>query len=268
MSRSARLASIPDAWWARIAAAPHRLLMLDYDGTLAPFVVDRDQARPYPPSLERLRALAACSHTSLAIVSGRPLRQLQLLLGELEATLVGEHGWEWRARGGEIVREPLHAEAVSALDAAVHLAREAGWGELLEHKRTAVVLHTRALTGAGAKEVADRAFERWRSLVGPHVVLDRIDGGVELRARGRDKGSAVETLLARSAPGTLGVFVGDDVTDEDAFQVLETRGLGIRVGSHERPTRARARLASYEEVPAFLAEWARVVGADAGEGTS
>ncbi|HTR97239.1 MAG TPA: trehalose-phosphatase, partial [Candidatus Acidoferrales bacterium] len=126
-------------------AAPHRLLMLDYDGTLAPLTADRLTAAPLPAALPPLRALATCTHTTLAVVSGRALDEIVALLGSIGATLVGEHGWDVRGRDGQVRREPMPAEVADALARGEHLAREAGAGSALERKRTALVLHTRAM---------------------------------------------------------------------------------------------------------------------------
>lgn len=256
MKPSYALEGIPEKLWAMVAIAPHRLLMLDYDGTLAPFHVDRDQARPLPRSLELLQRLAGHRHTSLAIVSGRPVREVERLLGPLAATLVGEHGWEWRAADGTLELPDLGDAAATALAEAERVGREAGWQDVMERKRSAIVLHTRALPAARAVALEERAGAAWGALEVPGVIaLDRINGGLELRARGRDKGTVVRTLLGQAPPLTLGVFVGDDVTDEDAFEAVRERGFGVRVGEADRPTKAMGRIASCDDVPGFLERW-------------
>ncbi|HKQ62118.1 MAG TPA: trehalose-phosphatase, partial [Candidatus Polarisedimenticolaceae bacterium] len=119
------LAGVPQRLWERAAAARHRLLMLDYDGTLAPFRIDRDQAHPLPAALAALEAIAAVpGGTQLAIVSGRPVRALEQLLGPLRATLVGEHGWEMRVPGEERVEQPLPSGAGETLGRAARAADE------------------------------------------------------------------------------------------------------------------------------------------------
>ncbi len=255
------LEGIPGMLWGMVAVARHRLLMLDYDGTLAPFAAERDKAVPLPSSLRLLREIAGRAHTSVAVVSGRPLEEVERFLGDLPAVFVGEHGWEMRAPSGDVVRRRLDVSVASTIDRAEHAARAAGWDEFLERKRSAVVLHTRGLPEARAREMHDRCLETWGQLEDSHVVLDRIDGGVELRARGRNKGTVVLSLLSQSEPGTLGVFVGDDVTDEDAFDVVREWGFGVRVGHPDRPTIAQGRLASCEALPGFLEEWLRITEA-------
>ena len=102
---------------------------------------------------------------------------------------------------------------------------------------------------------------------GPTVLEYRpFNGGVELRALGRHKGSAILELLADMAPETLPVFLGDDDTDEDAFRAIETRGYGVKVGNVEKATAACGRLDAIEHVPQFLADWTRVRAAHASSG--
>lgn len=257
MNDSGLLDDIPAPLWKRVARARKRVLMLDYDGTLAPFTPRRDQSRPIPESIERIRCLARSDHTRIAIVSGRPLAELEALIGPLAATLVGEHGWDWRAPAGAIVRHPLDDDARQALSDAARLAIEAGLGEQLERKRAAVLVHTRGLPRA--REVGERAVALWRSFgEGSSFTLDRLDGGIELRARDHNKGTAARMLLEEAGPEALGVFVGDDVTDEDAFEALREPGFGIRVGDERRSSLARGRLPSPAAVPTFLKEWQRL----------
>ena len=253
------LAGVPAPLWRMVALARHRLLMLDYDGTLAPFVVARGEARPLPRTLELLRRIAGSAHTTVAIVSGRPLLEVEQLIGKLPAIFVGEHGWDQRAPNGEVIHRPLSHSVAATIDAAERLAQDAGWSGFVERKRSSVVLHTRGLPEDRARELQDRCAEAWSRLAaGGHVAVDRIDGGVEFRARGRNKGTVALSLISQSVPGTLGVFVGDDVTDEDAFDVVRELGFGVRVGGDDRPSIAQGRLASCESVPEFLSEWLRI----------
>jgi trehalose-phosphatase len=261
MHRHPALEGVAGLLWRMVALASHRLLMLDYDGTLAPFTVVRSEARPLPRSIRLLERIADSGHTTVAIVSGRPLLELEGLIGKLPAIFVGEHGWERRAQNGSIIRRPVEPSAASAIEIAERSAREAGCGEFLERKRSAVVLHTCGLPERRARELQDRCVHAWEPLVSAvPLALDRIEGGVELRVRGRNKGTVVLSLLSQSVPGTLGVFVGDDRTDEDAFDAVRDLGFGLSVGHGRRPSLAQGYLESYESVPLFLEEWLRITG--------
>jgi trehalose-phosphatase len=262
MARNGILDGIPAALWRMVALARRRLLMLDYDGTLAPLRNERLEARPQPRSLELVRRIADSGRTELAIVSGRQLPEVEALLGPLRATFVGEHGWEWRAPGGEWIRQPLEDAVVQALDEAERIARQAGWGALIERKRSAVVLQTPSLPAPQALEIVERCASAWGGLIADSkLVLDRPRGGLELRASGVNKGTVVRWLMPHAGPGALGVFVGDDVTDEDAFEAVREWGFGVRVGDPAASSIAQGRLPSSDAVPEFLAEWARVTAA-------
>jgi trehalose-phosphatase len=232
--------------------------MLDYDGTLAPFRVDRERATPSPGVMPALRAIAESSRTRIAIVSGRRLDQLESLLGALDAVRVGEHGWEEHAPGQETLRHPLPEGTGAALEGAAAAASARGWADHLERKRASIVLHTRDLARDRAAEIEQVCSRLWAH-AGMGLRLTRIDGGLELRVSGRHKGTAVRDLMARSQPGTLPVYVGDDATDEDAFEAVMPGGLGIRVGQDDRPTLARARIRGPEAVADFLESWLRKV---------
>lgn len=252
----------PDAAaWDRVRHARRRLLFLDYDGTLAPFHAERDRAVPFPGTLERLRTIVGGGATTVAIVSGRPLAELGPLLDDLPVLRIGEHGWEEQEPGGAVHRHPLDPAVAAALDEAHDAVVRRGHGDRIERKRAALVLHVRGLAPAAAEELKATCRELWRpwpARVG--VRLDEPNGGLELRATGRDKGTAVGERIARAGAGTFAVYVGDDRTDEDAFRVVRGSGLGIRVGAPDVPTLAEARLPGPEAMPSFLDRWIAVTG--------
>jgi len=242
--------------WRELAAPGQRLMMFDYDGTLAPFRVNRAHAVLSPAMRQALRRLARLPRHRLAIVSGRSLSELTRLVGTLPVTVVGEHGWEERAANGRIRRAQLPARTAIALAQAAARADDLGLGRHLERKRTAIVLHVRGIPVARARAEIRRALRAWKPLVrAGGLRLDEIVGGVELRAVGHDKGEVVTRLLAKSPRPDLAVYVGDDTTDEDAFAALRFHGVGVRVGVRHRLTRAIGTLASPTAVRVFLDEW-------------
>jgi trehalose-phosphatase len=253
------LEGIPPQLWQRVAQARHRFLMLDYDGTLAPIVVSRGEARMPPLSLERLQAIVASTHTRVAIISGRPVSEVEQLLGPLPVTIAGEHGWEQRSPDGMTVLFPLAPAAVQALEDAARAALGSGWGDFLERKRAAAVLHTRSLPPERARELEERCLSLWLPLsAGGMVSLERGHGGVEMRANGHDKGTVVRSLWSEAPVGSLAVFVGDDVSDERAFSAVREWGFGIKVGALAAPTHADGHLPSNQAVVRFLDEWMRI----------
>ena len=94
-----------------------------------------------------------------------------------------------------------------------------------------------------------------RAAEGHDLECRRFKGGVELRLLGIDKGTALATLLREQSPQSLCVYIGDDLTDEDAFRVLKNHGYGIKVGGPEEPTDAVGKLADPAAVKEFLETW-------------
>jgi trehalose 6-phosphate phosphatase len=248
------LAGIPESFWRRAADSEHRLLMVDYDGTLAPFRTNRIEAVPLDLSISQLRTIASGRNTTVVILSGRPIRELESFITGLAVQLVGEGGWEEKSPGGSLVRHPLPRGVEAALGRAA-AAAPGYWSQRLERKRTSLMLHTRGLPVVEAAEILQTCGELWRAELAAGLRLVRLDGGIELRAKGRDKGTAVRDLLERSPRGTLAVHIGDDELDEDAFEVLLDSGFGIRIGDPRVPSGARGRLASWIDLPLFLKRW-------------
>ena len=251
---------LPSRFWEQARGSSHRLLVLDYDGTLAPFRVARDEAWPLPRTVAHLEAIAATRGTGVAVISGRPLDELIRFLGTLPILLVGEHGWEMRCPDGRTAQHPLPAGAGDSLRRAMEAAEAAGLGPFLERKRTAVVLHTRGMPGPRALEMERTCRLLWEGKLAEGLArITSMDGGLEFRAAGRDKGTALRELLDESDPGAFAVYIGDDSTDEDAFRELRNRGFGIRVGPPGPTSLARGWIESCEAMGEFLQRWQAVL---------
>ena len=242
--------------WARVDRAERLLLALDYDGTLAPFQVDRMAAVPLPGMRASVEALRDDPRVRLVMISGRALDELAQLLGVAGVELIGSHGFERQQRSGERERTPLAPAQEQALDAAERFAVERGYRH--ERKAASFAVHSRGLDAATAEALHADARGAWREHAAlPQMELLEFNGGVELRASGIDKGTALRGWLAAQGgvgAGDLAMYVGDDRTDEDAFAVLTElgeRGLGVKVGAGE--TAAAGRIADCEAVGALLA---------------
>jgi len=228
-------------------------LFLDIDGTLLE-IADRPDRVRIPSALPGLLgALARQRDGALALISGRPLAEIDRLMRPWRGAAAGLHGSERRRADGGIERR-LDTGAAAALDrirpALRTLAAQDG-GLILEDKGLAVALHYRAapqraeeiLHWAGALQ--RRSGSALRLIAGKMVV--------EFQPCGADKGATIAAFLAEPPfAGRVPVFVGDDVTDEDGFaEVARRHGIAIRVGA-PMATRASHALGSVAAVLAWL----------------
>jgi trehalose-phosphatase len=240
--------------WRRIAAAPQRVLALDFDGTLSPFVPDPARATPYPGVRERLDALQDAGCCRLVLVTGRECAALLGLLGLSRPPEVwGSHGGERLFPDGR--RESLAPDAAQAagLDEARRQVRDLGLEASLEAKPGCLAFHLRALAPAAARDARQQVAAAWSGLAGAAgLALHAFDGGLELRLPGADKGRALRTILEETPPGAAVFYLGDDLTDEDAFSALGERGVGVLVRPEPRASRAAWRLKPPDELLAFL----------------
>lgn len=247
------LTTVPTPIWRQLRTASKRLVMLDYDGTLADFRVDRLAARPTVDCMRALVTLVRAPDTTVAIFTGRPIKEAQRLLSGLPVIWIGEDGWERALVGGSIDRAPLPAIAVAALAQAHRAASRHSWGVLVERKRSGLMVHTRGLSSVQAMETISLCKSTWDFLVEPGgVELIELDGGIALRAASRDKATAAYWLLCRMPPGSASVYVGDDDDDEPVFGLMRQHGFGLRVNQGGGRTSAHARLPGVQAVTDLL----------------
>ena len=233
---------------ARVARVPVLLVACDYDGTLAPIVEDPKKATPLHEGVVALRELAGLPQTSVAVISGRALRDLATLSRlPREVHLVGSHGSEFDVDFVDALEpqvQALHDELVETLTALVR-RRE---GVRLEIKPASVAVHVRGASTDDARVVLEAVRTgpaRW-----PGINVTNGKEVVELLVITTHKGLALDKL--RTQLGTSAVlFFGDDVTDENAFAHLMGPDVGIKVGSGD--TRARHRVSDPIEVARVLA---------------
>jgi trehalose 6-phosphate phosphatase len=246
-----------ERFFADLGRAERRALLLDYDGTLAPFHARRDQAFPYHGVRELLGAIQRAGHTRLVVISGRALADLAPLLGlDPPPELWGSHGWERQLPGGARQLAALEPAAARGLDQALALALARGLAERCERKPTSVALHWRGLPAPAGQELRVWAQRNWAPLAGTAgLAMHGFDGGIELRAPGRDKGHAVRTILDELGEGAVVAYLGDDLTDEDAFAAVKGRGLAALVRAETRPTAADIHLRPPDELLAFVRRW-------------
>lgn len=252
----------PDTFFPLLAEAPARALLLDYDGTLAPFRLERDEAVPYPGVREALDALIEAGHTRTAVISGRATQDLLPLLGLRHTPEIwGTHGWERLGADGRYRVASLPPAALEALEALVARLGKAGLEGRWERKPASVALHWRGLPEAAAGEMREEMVSFWEGLADrSRLALKPFDGGIELSVVGRDKGFAVRTILEELGSDAVVAYLGDDLTDEDAFAALGESGLSVLVRGELRETAADWWLEPPGELLNFLERWHAACG--------
>lgn len=236
--------------------------MLDYDGTLVPLAPKPQDARPSLKLLNLLTCLSRDTKKRVAIISGRRVEELAALLPVSYLFLAGLHGREIlhpaQNAGGPRLKVKLGPpgpppgiwKEICAL--AQDLASRVP-GFYVEDKEESIALHFRQAKPEEAKEIVKTFIRSTQPLVQAYQ-LEYLKGNkvIEVRIRGIHKGIAVEYFL-NLFPSAFPVFLGDDLTDEDAFRTLKGRGLTILVGE-KRPTLADYYLPSPAAVEDFLTQ--------------
>ena len=247
------------AFVGRIKTAPARVLMLDYDGTLAPFHVEPARAVPYEGVIAMLEEIVNAGMTRVILVSGRPAEALPPLLPLTRLPEIwGAHGWERLLPDGRLLVEEPDEAALEALAHAFRITRETlPAGVRLEQKRSSLAMHWRGLSAQSAADIHARAFAAWSPLVLEHALeILPFAGGLELRAHGRNKQYAVQAVLSETPQGSAVAYLGDDITDEDAFRAVKPRGLAVLVRPEFRETAADVWIHPPDELLSFMRHWA------------
>ncbi len=204
--------------------------LLDLDGTLIDIAPTPDSVVVPPGLTASLHALRQRCGDAVAIVTGRPIAQVDALLGNAPYAVAGEHGALLRhAPGRPLVTPPLAAVPQSWIAAAESLAARHP-GAAVERKRHGFVLHYRAVPA-----LADAFRQALEPLLAEQPAAFRLLAAKmawEIRPDGVDKGGAVAALMAQAPfAGRTPIFIGDDVTDEDGMAEAERRGgVGLLVG--------------------------------------
>jgi len=233
-----------------------RLFLLDYDGTVVGFVGRPEKAGPDPPLLSLLKELAAEPRNEVVIISGRDKRTLSNWLGQVNASLIAEHGaWiKQKAKNWQVI-EPLNNEWKGLIRPMLELYVDRTPGSLIEEKDFSLVWHCR-------RTDPELAYVRTHELNNAIVNLTAnlnvavLEGSkvVEVKNIGVNKGRAVTRWLSRQ--GWDFIFAaGDDQTDEDTFAVLPEQAYSIKVGYGL--SKARFNVDSVSELRALLEELVR-----------
>ena len=275
------IAELPDALGSEELA--HRLagalpaVFLDYDGTLTPIVDRPGDATISDRMRETVRRLAR--RCPVCVISGRDRTVVQELMGLRELVVAGSHGFDiWSPTGGAVQREVGGEFRTQLGTVQARLCEELSGiaGALVEPKASSVAVHYRLVADAERPRVEQIVRDVVRARpdelrITPGRLVFEIQPNVDW-----DKGKAVLHLLKAldlDREGVVPVYLGDDLTDEDAFEALAGRGVGVLVGRAGDPELAGRRTAadyvlrSVDEVEQFLDTLA-AGGPEAGQGAT
>ncbi|HDP99707.1 MAG TPA: trehalose-phosphatase [bacterium] len=233
------------------------VLFLDYDGTLTPIVKNPDMAVLSDEMRSVLQQLA--SLTTVAIISGRDREDVKKLVGLEELIYAGSHGFDISGPADMRLQHQGGKDCLPELDQAeTELQQQLDniKGALVERKRFAIAVHYRNVSEkdvSSLKKIVEKTGQKY-----PQLQKGSGKKVIELQpAIDWHKGKAVLWLLKElrlNNSDVIPLYFGDDITDENAFQAISQRGIGILVGSHGETTAAKYDLKDVNEVQAFLNE--------------
>jgi len=225
---------------------------LDIDGTLLDIAAIPAAVKPAPADSRLVTGLYAATRGALALISGRSLAGIDKLFAPLHLPAAGQHGIERRDAKGQLHLHPFPQEELRRAAAEIHAFAARHEGLVFEDKGASVALHYRLAPqlAAAVHAVVRRAAVH----LGDGVEVQSGKMVAELKPSGRNKGIAIEEFM-QEAPfrGRVPVFLGDDLTDEHGFLVVNRlRGHSVKIGSG--PTAARWRIRDAAAVRAWLAK--------------
>jgi trehalose 6-phosphate phosphatase len=240
---------------------PEWALFLDVDGTLLEIESHPDDVRAGPLLKHLLELASGALGGALALVSGRAIASLDRIFSPLVLPAAGLHGLERRGADGLVHYPAGFASRMAEARAGLIRFVETHAGLLLEDKGAALALHFR--NSPSHEGAAREAMDRARRTLGDDFHVQHGKMVLELKPTGEDKGTAIAAFMGEPPfAGRTPVFIGDDVTDEDGFAVVNRLGgISARVGPAVE-TEAALALPDVGEVIRTLERW--MEGADAG----
>ena len=240
-----------------VAQASQAVLLLDYDGTLAPFHARRDLAYPYPGVPLLLQEIVRNGKTRVVVITGRDATDVLPFLNiHPRPEVWGVHGLQRLRTDGSIEMPHLDERTLKGLSDADRWLDYQQLRHTAEFKSGSIAVHWRGLMETAVEDLRARVLLGWRHIAEYNGLdLLEFDGGVEIRACEADKGLAVSAFLSEISADTPVAYLGDDNTDESAFEVMQGRGLGILVRPKWRHTAAQLWLKPPDELLDFLGLW-------------
>jgi len=240
-----------------LSRSPQSALLVDYDGTLAAFQLERDRAFPYSGVSILLTEILNAGHTRVVVITGRPAQEVVPLLGiEPHPEIWGADGLQRLRTDGPCELPHLDEPATQALAQADTWLDEVGLHSLAEHKPGGLAVHWRGLPPGKQDDIREIVSRRWLPVANSAcMALQEFEGGLEMSMPDGNKGDAVRTILNELSRETSVAYLGDDETDEDAFNAVADRGLRVLVRPEWRDTGADIWIKPPAELLMFLCEW-------------
>lgn len=247
-----------ESFFKQLKKSQKALLLIDYDGTLAPFVSKRNFAKPYLGVEERLEKILLLNKTKMAIVTGRSIADFLTVFNACpKLEIFGSHGVE-RMRNGKIEIENIqkYEKAIQGLTVLIPETYRQIESDYLEEKPFSLAIHWRGLEDQIAAYLKEKALAIWQPLFLQYELeILPFNGGLELRPQGISKANAVRKMLSEVESDSPLAYLGDDLTDEEAFEAIADRGLKVLVSKEKTPTHADVWIKPPQGLLNFLDEW-------------
>lgn len=230
-------------------------VFLDYDGTLTPIVERPEMAKISAEMRQTVQSLA--KYCTVAIISGRDRQAVEQLAGVIDIYYAGSHGFDIAGPAGRKLEFQQGRDYLPALDQAekaLHDRLDPITGAQIERKKFAIAVHFRRV----AEEQRAAVEQAVDEVLGQSDGLRKTGGKMIFELRPDidwDKGKALSWLLHElelDQADVVPIYLGDDLTDEDALREIEKSGIGLLVRDEQRPTHARYALEDTDEVRIFL----------------
>jgi len=237
---------------------PNWAFFLDIDGTLLEIAATPKAVHTVRADCRLVAALYDKAGGAFALVSGRSLATIDELFSPMRFPAAGQHGVERRDARGRVHKPSLPADMLANAAEQIRGFAKSHAGLVFEHKGYSMALHYRLAPQLAA--AANAVVREAARAVGEGVEVQRGKMVAELKPAGHDKGRAIEAFMReRPFAGRVPVFLGDDLTDEHGFPVVErVRGHSIKVGPGT--TAARYRLSNPAAARAWLQDWLEQCG--------
>ncbi|MFQ5452820.1 MAG: trehalose-phosphatase, partial [Candidatus Zixiibacteriota bacterium] len=204
----------PESFFTELNKSPKRVLMLDYDGTLAPFTVERNQAYMYPEVKNILDKILSSKKNRVIITSGRAVDNLRPLL-KLKSLpeIWGCHGLERLTGDGKYIIQKLTNNVYEGFTEIERWIEENQFQKITEKKPSGFAFHWRSLPKKESFHIKAQITSKWLDNISSfNLALHNFDGGIEIRVTGINKGNIVKQIIDETNNDTPITYLGLDLS--------------------------------------------------------